>query len=309
MSFNNSLIRNQLVGQLELLRSTPAAELTKADRIALSDLPKRIAAIDKGMVVEKAAKEQKARHDEAAAKHKEAKAMKKSSRRPEKESSSLYCDKEIPCRDCGEAFVFTARKQEVFAEKGLSEPVRCAYCNEYRRQFQHRKLNCTECSTEFDFPIGAQIHYLEQGYDDPVLCHPCRASKKKVLPPETINCKECNKEFQFTYNEQMFYKEQGWQDPRRCAPCRKEHKEEWAQKNAARLAAAAMKSKAPTSSPAAVDLGKFADGADPSMKFGPASALAPLVVDPVALNLIAAASMMVNGDGTYNIDGWEVAGR
>ena len=309
MSFNNSLIRNQLVGQLGLLRSMPATELSKADRIALSDLPKRIAAIDKGMVAEKVAKEQKAHHDEAVAKHKEAKAMKKAARGPEKESSSLYCDKEIPCRDCGEAFVFTARKQEVFAEKGLSEPVRCAYCNEYRRQFQHRKLPCVECKAEFDFPIGAQIHYVEQGYEDPTLCHPCRAAKKKVIPPEVIRCKECDKDFKFGHGEQMFFKEHGWQEPRRCIPCRKEHKAEWAQKQAARLAAKADKAK--VSPP---DLGKFAEGADPNMKFGPPpSSPAGGGIDPA--ELIAAARAMVNGDGTFKgaIDvpeeGWQTVGK
>ena len=313
MSFNNTLIRNQLVGQLDLLRSMPADQLSKADRKALADLPKRISAIDAGMVAEKVAKEQKAAHDEAVAKHKEAKAMKKAARRPETESTSLYSDKEISCRDCGEGFVFTSRKQEVFAEKGLSEPVRCAYCNEYRRQFQHRKLNCGDCSSEFDFPIGAQIHYVEQGYEDPTLCHPCRASKKKVIPPEVIRCKECDKDFKFGHGEQMFFKEHGWQEPRRCIPCRKEHKAEWAAKQAARVAAAAAKAKV-----APADLGKFAEGADPTMKFGPLPA-SPASADsgPAAgginpADLIAAASAMVNGDGTFNVgkeEPWETVGK
>ena len=315
MSFNNNLIRNQLVGQLEMLRATPMAELSKQDRVLLASLPKSIAAIDAGMKAEKSQAEQKANHDKAVAAHKEKKAMKKAAYRPEKESSSLYCDKEIPCRDCGEGFVFTARKQEVFAEKGLSEPVRCAYCNEYRRQFQHRKLPCIECATEFDFPIGAQIHYVEQGYEDPTLCHPCRAAKKKVIPPEVIRCKECDKDFKFGHGEQMFFKEHGWQEPRRCIPCRKEHKAEYAAKQAARIAAAAGKA----------NLGKFAAGADPNMKFGPlppspasASSAAESEGSSGGINpadLIAAASAMVNGDGTFNIGkeedagGWQVAGK
>ena len=312
MSFNNNLIRNQLVGQLELLRSMPADQLSKADRIAIADLPKRIAAIEKGMIAEKAAAEQKAHHEETVARHKEAKAMKKAGRRAEPESNSLYSDKEIPCRDCGEGFVFTARKQEVFAEKGLSEPVRCAYCNEYRKQFQHRKLPCVECATEFDFPIGAQIHYVEQGYEDPTLCHPCRAAKKKVIPPEVIRCKECDKDFKFGHGEQMFFKEHGWQEPRRCIPCRKIHKAEWAEKQAARIAAKAMKAKI---APVAPDLGKFAEGADPNMKFGPppSSPVGSGGIDPA--ELIAAASAMVNGDGTFKgaIDvpeeGWQTVGK
>jgi hypothetical protein len=312
MSFNNNLIRNQLVGQLELLRSMSADQLTKVDRVAIADLPKRIAAIEKGMIAEKAAAEQKAHHEETVARHKEAKAMKKAGRRAEPESNSHYSDKEIPCRDCGEGFVFTARKQEVFAEKGLSEPVRCAYCNEYRKQFQHRKLPCVECATEFDFPIGAQIHYVEQGYEDPTLCHPCRAAKKKVIPPEVIRCKECDKDFKFGHGEQMFFKEHGWQEPRRCIPCRKIHKAEWAEKQAARVAAKAMKAKV---APVAPDLGKFAEGADPNMKFGPppSSPLGSGGIDPA--ELIAAASAMVNGDGTFKgaIDvpeeGWQTVGK
>ena len=311
MSFNNSLIRNQLIGQLEMLRATPAAELSKADRIALADLPKRIAAIDAGMIAEKAAKEQKAAHDEAVAKHKEAKAMKKAGKRSEKESQSLYNDKEISCRDCGEGFIFTGRKQEVFAEKGLSEPVRCSYCNEYRRQFQHRKLPCVECKAEFDFPIGAQIHYVEQGYEDPSLCHPCRASKKKVIPPEVIRCKECDKDFKFGHGEQMFFKEHGWQEPRRCIPCRKEHKAEYAAKQAARVAAAAAKAK---NTPA--DLGKFAAGADPNMKFGPlppSPASGSTSSEATGINpadLIAAARTMVNGDGTFKVEeDWQTVSK
>ena len=272
-----------------------ADQLTKLDKVALADLPKRIAAIDKGMIAEKAAAEQKAHQEETVARHKEAKAMKKAARRPEQESNSLYSDKEIPCRDCGEGFVFTARKQEVFAEKGLSEPVRCGYCNEYRRQFQHRKLPCVECATEFDFPIGAQIHYVEQGYEDPTLCHPCRASKKKVIPPEVIRCKECDKDFKFGHGEQMFFKEHGWQEPRRCIPCRKIHKAEYAEKQAARVAAKAMKDKV------GPDLGKFAEGADPNMKFGP-SPVGAGGLDPAE---VTAASAMVNGSE----EGWQTVGK
>jgi hypothetical protein len=129
-----------------------------------------------------------------------------------------------------------------------------------------------ECSSEFDFPNGAQIHYVEQGYEDPTLCHPCRASKKKVIPPEIIRCKECDKDFKFGHGEQMFFKEHGWQEPRRCIPCRKEHKAEWA----ARVAAMADKAKVSLPPP---DLGKFAEGADPTMKFGPTTIDAPSTED------------------------------
>ena len=310
MSFNNNLIRNQLVGQLEVLKATPLAELSKQDRILLASLPKRIAQINAGMVAEKAAAAQKAHHEETVAKHKEAKAMKKAGRRAEQESFSLYSDKTIQCGDCGVGFVFTGRSQEKFAEKQWTEPTRCDECREYRKQFQHRTLQCVECTSEFDFSVGAQIHYVEQGFEDPTLCRPCRVAKRKVLPPELITCKECNKEFKFGHGEQMFFKEHGWQEPRRCIPCRKEHKAEYAAKYAAKVAARAAAKDKP-------DLGKFAEGADPNMKFGPlppspaSSSSGPSEGGINPVELIAAASAMVNGDGTWNVskeEGWQTVG-
>jgi len=310
MSFNNNLIRNQLVGQLEVLKATPLAELSKQDRILLASLPKRIAQINAGMVAEKAAAAQKAHHEETVAKHKEAKAMKKAGRRAEQESFSLFSDKTIQCGDCGEGFVFTGRSQEKFAEKQWTEPTRCDECREYRKQFQHRTLQCVECTSEFDFSVGAQIHYVEQGFEDPTLCRPCRVAKRKVVPPELITCKECNKEFKFGHGEQMFFKEHGWQEPRRCIPCRKEHKAEYAAKYAAKVAARAAAKNKP-------DLGKFAEGADPTMKFGPlppspaSSSSGPSEGGINPADLIAAASAMVNGDGTWNVskeEGWQTVG-
>ena len=310
MSFNNNLIRNQLVGQLEMLRAIPMAELSKPERILMASLPKQISQIDAGMIAEKAAAAQKAHHEETVAKHKEAKAMKKAGKRVEQESFSMYSDKTIQCGDCGEGFAFSGRQQEKFAERQWTEPTRCDDCREYRKQFQHRTLQCVECTSEFDFSVGAQIHYVEQGFEDPALCRPCRVAKRKVVPPELITCKECNKEFKFGYGEQMFFKEHGWQEPRRCIPCRKEHKAEYAAKYAAKVAARAKP-----------DLGKFAEGADPNMKFGPlpaspassSSGTSEGGINPA--DLIAAARSMVNGDGTFKgavdvpEEGWEVVGK
>ena len=76
----------------------------------------------------------------------------------------------------------------------------------------------------------------------------------------------------------MFFKEQGWEDPRRCIPCRKIHKTEFAEKMAARMAA------------------KRAKPAPSAPSEAPTVAL-----DPVAMDLIASARAMVNGDGTWNV--------
>jgi hypothetical protein len=270
MSFNNPVIRKQLETRLSDLNVLPVSEITPTNRKEMNSIKKQIAMIDAAMAAEKTAYAEKVAHDAAVAAKKAKKAMAKASTGRgkgdlEKESYSLYSDKEIPCGDCGEGFVFSGRQQEKFAERQWTEPTRCDECREYRKQFEHRTLQCVECPEMFDFSVGAQIHYVAMDFEDPTLCRPCRVAKRKVIPPEMITCKECNKEFKFPHGEQMFFKEHGWQEPRRCIPCRKDHKAEYAARAAAR-AAARVAAKA-----AKPDLGKFAEGADLTMKFGPSS--------------------------------------
>lgn len=307
MSFNNPVIRKQLDTRLSDLNAIPAAEITPSNRKEMNSIKKQIAMIDAAMAAEKTAFAEKVAHDAAVAAKKAKKAMAKASAGRgkgdlEKESFSLYSDKQIPCGDCGMDFLFSGRQQEKFAERQWTEPTRCDECREYRKQFEHRTLQCVECPELFDFSVGAQIHYVAMDFEDPTLCRPCRVAKRKVIPPEMITCKECNKEFKFPYGEQMFFKEHGWQEPRRCIPCRKDHKAEYAAKVAARAAAKVVKP----------DLGKFAEGVDLTMKFGPAPSANPAEgINPA--DLIAAASAMVNGDGTFNIDndneeGWQTVG-
>ena len=42
-------------------------------------------------------------------------------------------DKTIVCKDCNNEFVFTAREQEFYAEKGFADPVRCKACREAKK--------------------------------------------------------------------------------------------------------------------------------------------------------------------------------
>lgn len=42
-------------------------------------------------------------------------------------------DKEIVCSDCGEIFTHTAKAQEFYAEKNLSEPKRCKPCRDKKK--------------------------------------------------------------------------------------------------------------------------------------------------------------------------------
>ena len=42
-------------------------------------------------------------------------------------------DKELTCKDCGQAFTFTAGEQDFFTERGFSEPVRCKVCRDAKK--------------------------------------------------------------------------------------------------------------------------------------------------------------------------------
>jgi len=45
----------------------------------------------------------------------------------------MAIDKTLTCADCGQTFMFTAREQEFYAERGFSEPRRCASCRAARK--------------------------------------------------------------------------------------------------------------------------------------------------------------------------------
>ena len=42
-------------------------------------------------------------------------------------------DRTLTCRDCGQAFTFTAGEQAFYAERGYSEPQRCPACRAARK--------------------------------------------------------------------------------------------------------------------------------------------------------------------------------
>ena len=49
------------------------------------------------------------------------------------EGSGGMSDRTLTCRDCGQAFTFTAGEQAFYAERGFSEPQRCPSCRASRK--------------------------------------------------------------------------------------------------------------------------------------------------------------------------------
>jgi CxxC-x17-CxxC domain-containing protein len=45
----------------------------------------------------------------------------------------VYTDKNLTCADCGQEFSFTASEQDFYAQRGFTEPRRCASCRASRK--------------------------------------------------------------------------------------------------------------------------------------------------------------------------------
>ena len=90
----------------------------------------------------------------------------------------MYEDKTLPCRDCGNEFVFSASEQAFFAEKGFqNKPSRCTACRAARRAQNGGNTNnngprqmyeviCDGCG------CTTQVPFQPRG-DRPVYCRDC----------------------------------------------------------------------------------------------------------------------------------------
>src|SRR4051812_50194231 len=48
----------------------------------------------------------------------------------------MYTDKALTCSDCSQEFTWSASEQEFFADRGFTEPKRCASCRAARKASQ-----------------------------------------------------------------------------------------------------------------------------------------------------------------------------
>ena len=71
---------------------------------------------------------------------------------------SQYADKTTTCRDCGKQFTFTAGEQEFYAQRGFSEPQRCAECRQARKAGRE---SGSHSSSDYG---GSRGGYSDSGY-------------------------------------------------------------------------------------------------------------------------------------------------
>lgn len=93
------------------------------------------------------------------------------------EGISMFTDKTLVCKECGQEFVFTSGEQEFYAEKGFqNEPARCKDCRAARKNSikQSKEMFttvCAECGQEAKVPFKPRN-------DRPVYCSDCFANHR-----------------------------------------------------------------------------------------------------------------------------------
>jgi CxxC-x17-CxxC domain-containing protein len=85
-------------------------------------------------------------------------------------------DKTLHCADCDQDFVFTAREQDFYAEKGFqNEPKRCPDCRRNAKAARNETRSypavCAACGAETTVPF-------EPKTDRPIYCKECFMKQK-----------------------------------------------------------------------------------------------------------------------------------
>ena len=219
--------------------------------------------------------------------------------RLEMELNRLYAQRETTAVGKAKAAEAEAAA-EVAAETKAAKKVKAVPV----QQEGGKEIVCRACQEPFFMTENQSNFFRSLNLAEPKTCQDCRAAKKasRLMLP----CQECEGEFEHKPADQAFYAKQGWGQPKRCAECRKAKK-------------------AAVLSPQTLSCGEckrdfnfsvvtqkfFAEkGWKPPMRchFCREAKKALKNVVPAeesrafAASLAEAARVMVNGDGTYNVD-------
>lgn len=86
-------------------------------------------------------------------------------------------DKSLTCKDCGNAFDFTVRDQQFYAEKGFeNEPQRCRDCRILRKNGRTSSARPAHEATCAACHVATTLPFKPRG-DRPVYCRECFASR------------------------------------------------------------------------------------------------------------------------------------
>lgn len=97
----------------------------------------------------------------------------------------MYQDQTLTCKDCGKPFVFTARDQEFYAQKGFTNaPTRCRDCRNLKKKAVEQtanrtlfKIACKKCGKSGEMAT-------EPRKPDDVFCSECFYEEFRKQHPE-----------------------------------------------------------------------------------------------------------------------------
>ena len=112
-------------------------------------------------------------------------------------------DRTLTCRDCGQAFTFTAGEQAFYQERGYSEPQRCADCRAVRKAQRASSGYDSGGSSYGGSSYGGGGGGGGRGYSSgprqmfPAVCSSCGKDTEVPFQPsgdKPVYCRECFQE-------------------------------------------------------------------------------------------------------------------
>jgi CxxC-x17-CxxC domain-containing protein len=116
-------------------------------------------------------------------------------------------DRTITCRDCGNAFTFTAGEQAFYAERGYSEPQRCANCRAERKAQRaasgYDSGSSSGGGSRGGYSHGGSSSSGSRGYSSgprqlyPAVCSQCGKETEVPFEPRNdkpVYCRDCFRE-------------------------------------------------------------------------------------------------------------------
>jgi hypothetical protein len=163
----------------DVLRRISFGEDSKGIKNLLTDITKRIEALQKQMETERA----KALETKKSAEAKQDKQKGGAPRRPDARGP-LPDDMEIPCSDCTNVFSFSGKDQIFFQKQGWEQPLRCTDCREVKKTAKlnaapkGKAISCEGCKTEIFFTDAKARLFQEKGWAEPKRCSSCKANRQ-----------------------------------------------------------------------------------------------------------------------------------
>ena len=104
----------------------------------------------------------------------------------------MYTDKTLTCRDCGQAFTFTAGEQEFYASRGLmNEPSRCPDCRAARNRNRNEGYGGTGGGGGYSAGGGYERRERQMF---PAVCSNCGKETQVPFQPRSdrpVYCSDC----------------------------------------------------------------------------------------------------------------------